>query len=59
MPSADELYGGCQFADRCVMSDITCLEMSPPLEGDEHRVACFYGWDEERYEKSLEPQNID
>jgi oligopeptide transport system ATP-binding protein len=53
VPSPDRPYPGCQFADRCAMAEMDCLHGSPPLDGDDHEVACFYAWDEERYQTAL------
>jgi len=41
VPSPDQVYHGCAFADRCPLVEARCRESRPPLEGDEHRVACF------------------
>ncbi|NIL97572.1 MAG: ATP-binding cassette domain-containing protein [Planctomycetales bacterium] len=53
VPSPDRIYPGCRFADRCVMAAMDCLHSSPPLAGDDHQVACFFGWDEPRYQAAL------
>ena len=54
VPSPDRRYPGCPFADRCSMAEVQCLEAMPGLDGDDdHRIACFYAWDEERYQASL------
>jgi len=54
VPSPDKTYPGCRFADRCVMAAMECLHSSPPLEGDDHQVACFFSWDEQRYQAALQ-----
>jgi len=41
VPSPEEVYGGCPFADRCPLADMECLEIVPGLEGGEHQVACL------------------
>ncbi len=41
VPSADKLYPGCAFADRCPIGDADCRCSPPPLEGKQHQVACF------------------
>lgn len=53
VPSPDRIYSGCRFFDRCPMKDLSCQQQVPPLAGDEHRVACHFAWDEERYQVSL------
>ena len=56
VPSPDRDYPGCQFADRCPMGELECLQAAPPLVGDEQQVACYYAWDEARYQTSLQLQ---
>jgi oligopeptide transport system ATP-binding protein len=41
VPSADRVYPGCPFADRCPIGDQSCREKPPLLEGRQHLVACF------------------
>jgi oligopeptide transport system ATP-binding protein len=53
VPSPDQHYPGCQFADRCPMAEMECMHGPPPLEGEAHAVACYFGWDEKRYQDSL------
>jgi len=61
VPSPDRVYPGCRFAERCSMAAAECSETTPPLEGQDHAnhrainhdVACFFGWDEPRYQESL------
>jgi len=41
VPSADRVYAGCCFADRCPIAEIHCCEIVPPLQGIRHQVACL------------------
>ena len=41
VPSADRVYPGCPFADRCPIAEARCREIVPPLEGQQHLVACI------------------
>jgi oligopeptide/dipeptide ABC transporter ATP-binding protein len=41
VPSPDQLYTGCRFADRCPIAEDRCRDADPQLTGDEHQVACF------------------
>jgi oligopeptide transport system ATP-binding protein len=41
VPSADRVYPGCPFADRCPIAEAKCREIVPPLEGRQHLVACI------------------
>ena len=41
VPSPDQVYPGCPFADRCPIAEPLCRETPPRLEGIQHRVACF------------------
>jgi oligopeptide transport system ATP-binding protein len=41
VPSPDVVYNGCPFADRCPIAELDCMTIVPPLEGDEHQVACL------------------
>jgi len=43
LPSPDQVYAGCAFADRCPIGDMECLQVVPPLEAIEanHPVACL------------------
>jgi oligopeptide transport system ATP-binding protein len=41
VPSADRVYSGCPFADRCPIAEAKCREIVPPLEGRQHLVACI------------------
>lgn len=59
VPSPDRHYPGCQFADRCPMGELECLQAAPPLDGDDQQVACYYAWDESRYQASLQLQQAD
>ncbi len=55
VPSPEKIYPGCRFADRCPMADPKCVQDAPPLEGDAHQVACFFGWDERRVQAAFPP----
>ncbi|MCA9267623.1 MAG: ATP-binding cassette domain-containing protein, partial [Planctomycetales bacterium] len=41
VPSADRVYAGCPFADRCPLVDAECRRSMPPLAGEGRQVACF------------------
>lgn len=41
VPSADRVYPGCPFADRCPIAEGRCREIVPRLEGRQHLVACI------------------
>jgi oligopeptide transport system ATP-binding protein len=41
VPSADRVYPGCPFADRCPIAEGRCREIVPRLEGNQHLVACI------------------
>ena len=41
VPSPERAYPGCPFADRCPIAEACCTQSAPPLEGDDHQVACF------------------
>ena len=41
VPSPEQVYQGCPFADRCPIAEPDCLEAPPALEGDMHQVACI------------------
>ena len=41
VPSPEQVYQGCPFADRCPIVEPDCLESPPSLEGDLHQVACI------------------
>jgi oligopeptide transport system ATP-binding protein len=41
VPSADRVYPGCPFADRCPIAEGRCREIVPKLEGQQHLVACI------------------
>ncbi|HZZ72423.1 MAG TPA: oligopeptide/dipeptide ABC transporter ATP-binding protein [Pirellulales bacterium] len=41
VPSNDQLYQGCRFANRCPIAEPSCSLSPPPLEGSPHSVACF------------------
>jgi oligopeptide transport system ATP-binding protein len=41
VPSADRIYAGCCFADRCPIADVHCCEIVPPQLGIRHQVACL------------------
>ena len=41
VPSAERVYPGCPFADRCPIAEPGCTQAAPKLEGDDHPVACF------------------
>ena len=41
VPSPDQAYSGCTFADRCPIAEAACRDTVPLLEGKTHRVACF------------------
>ncbi len=41
IPSPDQLYTGCAFADRCCLVEPACRTAVPQLEGAPHPVACF------------------
>jgi oligopeptide/dipeptide ABC transporter ATP-binding protein len=45
--SAAALGGGCRFAPRCPRARERCSAHDPLLEGDAHRVACFFPTSEE------------
>lgn len=40
VPSPDKEYPGCPFADRCPIAEQICREITPPLAGESHLVAC-------------------
>jgi oligopeptide transport system ATP-binding protein len=41
VPSADRVYPGCPFADRCPIAEGFCREQVPPLAGRDHLAACL------------------
>ncbi|HTQ38246.1 MAG TPA: oligopeptide/dipeptide ABC transporter ATP-binding protein [Pirellulales bacterium] len=41
VPSPDQEYVGCRFADRCPIAEPPCRNIDPPLEGTAHQVACL------------------
>ncbi len=57
VPSPDSIYPGCKFVDRCLMKAMDCQQQVPQLAGGDHRVACHFAWDEERYQASLAAAN--
>jgi oligopeptide transport system ATP-binding protein len=40
VPSPDREYPGCPFASRCPIAEQICLDVVPPLEGNDHLAAC-------------------
>ena len=43
VPSPDQVYTGCPFADRCpIVRPEICTASPPPLEGKPHPAACFF-----------------
>jgi len=42
VPSPEHAHPGCPFADRCPIVQPDCREVTPPLEGHRHPVACHY-----------------
>jgi oligopeptide transport system ATP-binding protein len=53
IPSPDQIYTGCSFAERCNLAEPSCSESIPQLEGSQHRVACFKAEDRPNSRKSL------
>ena len=41
VPSPENEYPGCPFADRCPIVEDACRQTAPALEGELHQVACF------------------
>jgi oligopeptide transport system ATP-binding protein len=41
VPSADRVYPGCPFVDRCPIGEQFCRETVPLLEGKQHLAACL------------------
>ncbi len=42
VPSPDQIYTGCRFAERCPLAELNCMEIDPGLEGaDQHQTACI------------------
>jgi oligopeptide transport system ATP-binding protein len=43
LPSPDQVYPGCAFADRCPIGDMNCLQVVPALEtiAPGHEVSCL------------------
>ena len=41
VPSADRIYPGCPFADRCPIAEPSCTQVVPQLAGQIHQVACL------------------
>jgi oligopeptide transport system ATP-binding protein len=41
IPTPEEEYPGCPFADRCPLSELICLQSAPQMTGVRHRAACF------------------
>ena len=41
LPSPEEEYPGCPFADRCPLSELTCLQSAPQMTGLRHQAACW------------------
>lgn len=41
VPSADKVYPGCPFVDRCPIAEQRCREIVPKLEGKNHLAACI------------------
>ena len=50
VPSPENEFTGCRFFDRCLIRDESCQQHDPRLEGEEHRVACQFAWEEERFQ---------
>ncbi len=42
LPSPLDNLPGCAFAPRCWLATDACRAQRPPLEGDDHQVACFH-----------------
>src|SRR5581483_2278520 len=51
VPSNDQVYVGCRFADRCPIAEPDCSLHSPELEGTTHEVACFLADRSDRKER--------
>jgi oligopeptide transport system ATP-binding protein len=41
IPSPDQVYAGCRFAERCPLADLECERLQPVLDSQLHQVACF------------------
>jgi oligopeptide transport system ATP-binding protein len=41
VPSAENRYAGCAFADRCPIAEPDCRKAPPELAGNSHQVACY------------------
>jgi oligopeptide transport system ATP-binding protein len=41
VPSPEQIYPGCPFAERCPIAKPECSEKVPALKGKDHQVACF------------------
>jgi oligopeptide transport system ATP-binding protein len=41
VPSPDQIYQGCPFANRCPIAEKECTDLKPALEGALHSVACI------------------
>ena len=48
IPSPETEFSGCRFYDRCLIHEDSCRSEDPPLEGEGHRVACQFAWDDNR-----------
>ena len=47
LPSPLNVPDGCPFAPRCWKMQPRCVDTPPPLEGDGHKVACYYPIDDD------------
>ncbi len=50
VPTPDRAYPGCRFVDRCPIAEERCANTPPPLEGEQHKVACLVANDRRRQE---------
>ena len=41
LPTPEEEYPGCPFADRCPLTELTCLQSAPQMTGLRHQAACW------------------
>lgn len=41
IPTPEEEYTGCPFAERCPLSELICVQSAPQMTGVRHQAACF------------------